>query len=266
MEVMSLVACLEKNELLAFIRKEVKKERAQEIKTHLDLCQECSEKLDQIATLMKFDYLFEYEKRKPYEGKCIPKFLLLQYVVKLADKKERKEITRHIFHCRECKRVYYSYLQVYEEVKECFEVLKDRLEAELKWSQERIRGIFRVPVEILFFPQLEPALSRTRAFAIEEIRGSTKEIEIIEEIEELEEGRDSTKEIIKETAKEGFALGACYEKLGFYQEALNIYEEIDPTNENEIVLARKIDIYRKMKDFDKANMLNEKYSQMMGRD
>lgn len=152
-----MMTCLEKNELLNYLRGELKKDRAREVKAHLDLCKGCSKKLDQLAALMKLDYVLESEKRRPYEGECIPKFLLLQYVVELVDERDKKaQITRHIFHCKECKRVYYSYLQVYEEVKACFEMLKDKLATQLKWGQERIRDLFRVPVEIFLSPKLKP--------------------------------------------------------------------------------------------------------------
>lgn len=255
--------CLEKTDLVKYLKGELAQEQCQGIKEHIADCKECAKEVSALTALMKLDYILDYEKKKGYAGECIPKFYLLQYVVGLVDD---KAITRHVFHCMDCKRNYFSYLQRYESVQACLEELRNRLVTEFARQKARIPSIEEI-LEVFFLPFRQPVLAPV-VRRINMYRGGTDftvEEAVTDELTEEVIDKDIAEEIVREMAKEGFTRAACYEQLGLYQEALNIYEELDPNNEDGIVLTRKIVLYKKLpKPKVEIIKLEERYKEIMG--
>jgi len=249
--------CLEKTDLVKYLKGELSQEQYQKIKKHIDDCEECAENLSALTGLMKLDHILDYEKKRGYAGECIPKFRLWQYVVGLVDD---REITKHVFHCMNCKRNYFSYLERYESMQAVLEELKNRLVTEFAISiKEILKGFF--------LPLRSPALAPAVRSVV--MRGETSPVFAVEEAITESLGKitdkDLAEEIIKEVAKEGFTRAACYEQLGLYQEALNGYEEFDPNNEDGIMLGRKIVLCRKLgKPAPEIMKLEERYKEIMG--
>lgn len=107
--------CVEKQEIISFLKKELLPLENEKVKTHLEMYDKCRNKANFFLNLIKTSEIIKFEKSLPYKGKCISEEELERYVrEEIKSKKKNGKICRHLLHCKECERKYYQYLKEYE--------------------------------------------------------------------------------------------------------------------------------------------------------